>query len=359
MTASSQIIPHSRPTLGSQDVQALTAVARSGQLAQGARAAEFERGVAAYLGVHGGVAVSSGTVALELALLALGIGRGDQVILPSYVCAAPWLATVRVGAEPRMVDVEPQGYAIDPAKTAKAISPRTRAIIVPHPFGLPADLSKLQALGVPLVEDCAQTLGATEGGRLVGSVGSVTVCSFYATKLLCTGEGGMLLSNDPLILEKGRALRDYDEKPTLEAVAFNRKMTDLQAALGVCQLAQFRAFLERRAAIAAQYHDALGHTSLGLPAIPPGRTHVFYRYVVKLPRAASPSRSLEALLTRLERRGVQCRRPVFRPLHRYLGLNGYPNSEEAFETALSVPIYPSMTEEEVTRTAHTLCEELQ
>ena len=359
MTASTQIIPHSRPTLGSQDAQALTAAARSGQLAQGARVAEFERGVAAYLGVQGGVAVSSGTVALELALLALGIGRGDQVILPSYVCAAPWLATVRVGAEPRIVDVEPQTYAIDPAKAAKAVTPRTRAIIVPHPFGLPAELSRLEALGVPLVEDCAQTLGATEGGRLVGSVGRATVCSFYATKLLCTGEGGMLLSSDPLILEKGRALRDYDEKPTLDAAAFNRKMTDLQAALGVSQLAQFRAFLERRAAIAAQYHDALGQTGLGLPAIPPGRTHIFYRYVVRLPQATRSSHSLEALLTRLERRGVQCRRPVFRPLHRYLGLTGYPNSEEAFETALSVPIYPSMTDEEVSRSAHTLCEELR
>jgi len=359
VTASSQIIPHSRPTLGSQDVQALTAVARSGQLAQGARVAEFERGVAAYLGVHGGVAVSSGTVALELALLALGIGRGDQVILPSYVCAALWLATVRVGADPRIVDVEPQGYAIDPARAAKAISPRTRAIIVPHPFGLPADLSRLQALGVPLVEDCAQTLGATEGGRLVGSVGSATVCSFYATKLLCTGEGGMLLSNDPLILEKARALRDYDEKPMLEAAAWNRKMTDLQAALGVSQLAQFRAFLERRAAIAAQYHDALGQTGLGLPAVQPGRTHIFYRYIVRLPRANRSTRPLEALLTRLERRGVQCRRPVFRPLHHYLGLTGCSNSEEAFETALSVPIYPSLTDEDVARAARTLCEELQ
>lgn len=359
MTAATQIIAHSRPSLGSQDAQALTAVARSGQLAQGARVADFERGIAAYLGVRGGVAVGSGTVALELALLTLGIGRRDQVILPSYVCAAPWLATVRVGAEPRIVDVEPQTYAIDPAKAAKAISPRTRAIIVPHPFGLPADLSKLEALGVPLVEDCAQTLGATEGGRLVGSVGKATVCSFYATKLLCTGEGGMLLSNDPVILEKARALRDYDEKPTLEAAAWNRKMTDLQAALGVSQLTQLRTFLERRAAIAAQYHDALNQTGLGLPVVPPGRTHIFYRYIVRLPAANRSTRPLEALLTRLEHRGVQCRRPVFRPVHRYLGLTGYSNSEEAFETALSVPIYPSLTDEEVARAARTLCEELQ
>jgi len=359
VTASLHSIPHSRPTLGSEDVQALAAVARSGQLAQGARVAEFERGLAAYLALQGGVAVSSGTVALELALLALGIGPGDEVILPSYVCAAPWLATVRVGAQPRLVDVELDTYAIDPGETEKAVSPRTRAIIVPHAFGLPADLSKLQALGVPLIEDCAQTLGATEGGRPVGSVGKMAVCSFYATKLLCTGEGGMVLSNDPVILETGRALRDYDEKPTLETAAFNRKLTDLQAALGLSQLAQFRSFLERRAAIAAYYHDALRQTGLVLPAIPPGRSHIFYRYVVRLPRSRRLQQPLEELLTRLERHGVQCRRPVFRPLHRYLGLDGYPNSEEALETALSIPIYPSLTDDEMTRTAHTLCEELR
>lgn len=358
MTVSSAMIPHSRPSLCDEDVRAVTAVLRSGQLVQGSRVEQFERAVAAFVGVHGGVAVSSGTAALELALLALGVGPGDEVILPSYVCAAPWLATVRIRARPRIVDIDLDTYAIDPVATQKALSPRTRAIIVPHPFGLAADLAKLQTLGVPLVEDCAQTLGATVAGRQVGSVGQVAVCSFYATKLLCTGEGGMLLSNDEAILETARALREYDEEPSLHAGSFNYKMTDLQAALGLSQLGRFRSFLERRAAIAAYYQQAFGHTGALLPTVPEGRMHIYYRYVVRLRPSRNAQASMDALLARMERRGVQCRRPVFRALHRYLNLDSYPASEQASETALSVPIYPSMTDDEMTRTARTLCEEL-
>lgn len=352
------MIPHSRPTLGREEVQALAATVESGHLAQGPRVEEFERGLAAFVGVQGGVAVNSGSAALELALLAVGVGPGDEVILPSYVCTALWLAATRVGAQPKLVDIEPATYTIDPDETAKAITSRTRAILVPHLFGLPANLTAVQSLGIPVIEDCAQTLGATEQGRHVGSVGAAAVCSFYATKLLCTGEGGMVLSNDPAVLDKGRALREYDEVPTLETAAFNRKMSDLQAAVGISQLGRLPSFLERRAAIAASYADALNRTGLGLPAVPDGRTHIYYRYVVQLPASRRRGSSLDKLLRRLASRGVQCRRPVFRPIHRYLGLGGFPSSEAAMRSALSIPIYPSMTDEEVSRTAQTLCEEL-
>lgn len=341
--------------VGSDELQALTSVIESGHLAQGPRVEEFEQGMAALLGLAGGVAVSSGTAALEVALKSLGVAPGDEVILPSYVCAAPWLAIVRVGALPKIVDIEPDSYAIDPAEARKALSSRTRAIIVPHLFGLPANLTALQSLGVPLIEDCAQTLGATEAGRLVGTVGAVTVCSFYATKLLCTGEGGMVLSNDRSLLERARALREYDEEPVLDDRAFNYKMTDVQAALGLSQLSRFPAFLERRAAIAASYRKAFGFMSLGLPVIPPGRSHRYYRFVVRLPHEAG---SVASVIARLEQRGVQCRCPVFRPLHRYRDLAGYPVTEEAFAQALSLPIYPSMTDEDVTRTIQVVSEEL-
>ncbi len=358
MTSLSLTIPHSKPTLGPEEVQALSAVVQSGQLSLGPRVAEFERGVAAFIGVEGGVAVSSGTAALQLVLLGLGVGPGDEVILPSYVCVAPWLATVRVGARPRVVDIEPASYAIDPGRAEKVVSSRTKVIIVPHPFGLPADLTRLQALGVPLVEDCAQTLGAVEAGRQVGSVGVAAICSFYATKLLCTGEGGMVVSRDTALLEKCRHYRLYDEELALVSEAFNYKMTDLQAALGLSQLSRFRSFLERRASIAAAYQAAFAQTGLTLPLAPEGRSHIFYRYVVRLGRTGRRRRSLEGILGRLEHRGIQCRRPVFRPLHRYLDLDSYPESEQAMETALSVPIYPTMTDDEVTRTIRTLCEEL-
>jgi perosamine synthetase len=347
------LIAHSRPTLDRHDERAVATVVRSGWLAQGAQVETFERHMAAFVGVRGGVAVNSGTAALKLALLAIGVKRGDEVILPSYVCAAPWLAVRQIGAKPKLVDIEPETYAIDPAQAKKAVTRRTRAIIVPHLFGLPADLTRLQSLHVPLIEDCAQTLGATERGRRVGSVGAASVCSFYATKLLCTGEGGMVLSGKAVVIEKARVLREYDEEPLLVPDSFNRKMTDLQAALGLSQLKRLRQFVRRRRAIAELYRRGLAGADVALPVVPAGRTHCFFRFVIRLRRHA-----VERVMARLERRGVQCRRPVFRPLHQYLKLKGFPESEEAHRMALSVPIYPSMTDRMVARTVTVLREEL-
>ena len=249
----------------------------------------------------------------------------------------------RVGASPRLADIEPRSYNLDPGSVKKALSPRTKAIIVPHLFGLPADLTTLQSFGVPLIEDCAQTLGVSERGRPVGSVGQVAVCSFYATKLLCAGEGGMVLSNDNRLLARARALREYDEGEKLDPRSFNRKMTDLQAAIGLVQLGRFSEFADRRNRIAAGYTAALKALDLPPPAIPEGCTHGYYRYVVQTPKSAGP---LEELLERLAGLGVRCRRPVFRPIHLYLGETGFPASEEAHARALSLPIYPSLTEAE-------------
>ncbi len=355
MTSVLQIF-HSRPTLNAQDARAVAQSVRSGWPSQGARVEQFERRVAAFVGLRGGVAVNSGTAALELALLAIGVKRGDEVILPSYVCAAPWLAVRQIGAVPKLVDIEPDTYAIDPVRAKKALTKRTRAVIVPHLFGLPADLTRLQSLHVPLVEDCAQTLGAKERGRRVGSVGAAAICSFYATKLLCTGEGGMLLSGKSVILEKARVLREYDEEPILVPNSFNRKMSDLEAALGLSQLRRLRKFLQRRRAIAAMYRTSLAGAGVTLPVIPKGRTHCFYRYVIRL-QDGRPG-LLDKVIARLDRRGVHCRRPVFMPLHRYLNLKGFPESEEAHRTALSLPIYPSMTDRMVRRVVTVLHEEL-
>ena len=157
------------------------------------------------------------------------------------------------------------------------------------------------------------------------------------------------------MLERARALREYDEEPVLDDRAFNYKMTDLQAALGISQLNRFRLFLERRSEIAAAYRTAFSSTRLGLPVVPSGRSHVFYRFVVRLSRDIG---SAASVIARLEQRGVQCRCPVFRPLHRYRDLAGCPVTEEAFAQVLSLPIYPSMTDEEVARTIQAVTEEL-
>lgn len=359
------MIPHSRPSLESEDLTGIAETLRSGQIAQGPRVERFERHLAAWLGRAGGVAASSGTAALELALRALGVGPADEVIMPSYVCAAPWHAAARLGATPRLVDISLDTFNLDPQAVARARTPRTRAIIVPHLFGLPADLPHLADLGVPLIEDCAQTLGAQVQGRTVGTVGRLTVCSFYATKLLCAGEGGMVLADEPELLARLRTWRAYDERPALTPGSFNYKLTDMQAALGLSQLARLPAFLARRATIAEQYSRGLKDLAVGLPVVPSGSTHAFYRYVlrVRAAKAKDGSRDLVGLLGRLERRGVQCRRPVFRPLHQYDQYDGeagqaFPCSDEAWATAISIPLYPSLTDEDVARVLQALHEEL-
>ena len=358
MTTVAAMIPHSRPAIEQEDLQATAEVLRSGQIAQGPWVERFERDMATFFGLQGGVAVSSGTAALELALRALKIGAGDEVIMPSYVCPAPWLATQRVGAKAQLVDIDLQTFNIDPAAARCAITKRTRAIIVPHMFGLPADLTALEQLNVPIIEDCAQTLGAMEQGRPVGTVGRLTVCSFYATKLLCGGEGGMVLSNEGALLERAKSLREYDGAATLDPSSFNLKLTDLQAALGLSQLGRFSACHERRSFLAAAYRDVLSSKAAICPSVPPGRSHGYYRFVIRVPLVRADPDGLMDLISRLEQQGIHCRKPVFRPLHRYLDQAGFPHSDEADRTALSIPLYPDLTDDEVRQIQQSLAEVL-
>ncbi|HET7263280.1 MAG TPA: DegT/DnrJ/EryC1/StrS family aminotransferase [bacterium] len=332
------MIAHSRPTIGPEDVDGVARVLQSGHLAQGSVVADFEAAVAGYLGRRGGVATNSGTAALHLALLTLDVGPGDEVLLPSYTCVALLHAVRHVGATPRLVDLAEGEYAMCPREAGRLITSRTRAMIVPHMFGVPADLDALCDLGVPVIEDCAQSLGATYQGRPAGGAGVITVCSFYATKVITTGEGGMLLSNSEVVLRRARDLRDYDGRGALP-VRFNYKMTDMQAALGLSQFGRLSAFLVRRRALAARYHAALRDLPLVLPYPLPQRSHIYYRYVVGIRGAAEAARALREL-------GVECKPPVPRPLHALLGQRGFDRTEHAAATALSLPLYPSLTDDQ-------------
>lgn len=335
-------MPHSRPTLDEADVRAVAEVLRSGQIAQGELTRRFEQEVACFLGVRDGVATSSGTAALHLALLALGVGPGDEVVLPSYTCVALLQAVRYVGATPKLVDLEPGGYNLSVEEVRRAVTRRTRAILVPHMFGFPADIEGICRLGVPVIEDIAQALGATVESRPVGSFGDVAICSFYATKVITTGEGGMVLSNSDLLLRRAREMRDYDGRRRLR-VRFNYKLTDFQAALGLSQVRKLPALLDRRRRLAARYAERIQVLGLQPPVVRPGTNPIFYRYVVAVPDAARAREALQAY-------GVETSPPVFWPLHRYLGVPGFPRTEQAYRTALSIPLYPSLQEEEVNRT---------
>lgn len=334
------MVPHSRPTLGEAEVEAVTRVIRSGQLAQGEETAAFEAELAAAVGRRYGVAVSSGTTGLQVALLALGIGRGDEVLVPSFVCTALLHAVWAVGAAPVVVDVEEGTGNLDPEAAREQLGPRVRAVILPHLFGLPARVEEVEALGLPVIEDCAMAIGSTRRGRPVGSLGTLSVCSFYATKLITTGEGGALLTDDPELARAARGVREYDGLPA-DRPRLNAKTTDLAATLGRVQLARLPGFIARRRELAARYRRLLHDLPLALP--PEDPEHAYFRFVVRT------SGEVESLRSRLEALGVTARRPVARPLHAELGLadEAFPRAATAWRQALSLPIYPSLTEAEL------------
>jgi perosamine synthetase len=327
----------------------VAAVVRRGWVAAGPEVAGFERELASGLGTEAAVAVSSGSAALELALHALGVGAGDEVVIPTYVCDALHHAVTRTGATAVLADADPTTLSLSAADTASRLTPRTRCIIVPHAFGLAADVAPFLALGVPVIEDCAQTLGARLGGRLVGSLGTLAVCSFYATKLLTTGEGGAV-AGPAALLERVRDRRDYDERDDLTP-RFNSKLSDLAAALGRGQLARFDGFVARRRAIAARYRERLRGVRCVMP-VEAGPRHVYHRFVVET--AERPDTVQAALAAR----GVAARRPVYRPAHRALGLSGFPEAERLWARAVSLPCYPTLADDEVDTVAAALREVL-
>ncbi len=339
-------VPHSRPTLDQEEVIAVTAALQSGQLAQGEGVLHFEEALASMIGVSGAAAVSSGTAALHLALMVLEIGEGDEVMIPSFVCTALLNAIRYVRAVPVLVDIDPQSLNMDVHDLRRRLTGKTKAIIVPHMFGLPADIREMIALGIPVIEDCAQSLGSRYQGEPTGRFGTLSVFSFYATKVICTGEGGMIAANDVKLLNRIRDLRDYDEKED-GRLRFNFKLTDVQAALGTAQLRKLPDLIARRQAIARQYDEFFEGKLLSVPGCPPDREHIYYRYVIRTERCRE-------LLDTGRDAGIAYRRPVFKPLHHYLGMTGYPQTDAAFLETVSIPLYPSLSHMEMKIILHHL-----
>jgi len=335
-----EYIPHSRPTLGEGEAAAVSEVIASGYIAQGERVETFETALAETIGVPHAAAVNSGTSALHLTLLAMGVGTGDEVIMPSYVCTALLNAVRYTGAEPIISDVLSDTYNIDPEDARRKLTIKTKAIIVPHMFGLPADLGSLTSLDVPIIEDCAQAIGSTLGGQPAGAFGDVAVFSFYATKMIATGEGGMVVSRNKDLVKRIKALRDYDNREVYR-IRFNYKMTDIQAALGLVQFSRLPAFIKKRREIAGKYDFAFHSKGIRIPAKCNG--HIYYRYIVDTGRDATE------LIDDINLSGIGCDRPVFRPLHRYWGTENCRRTEIVWNRAVSIPIYPSLSNLEIDR----------
>ncbi len=349
-------IPHSRPTINEEDICPVISVLRTGQLATGKEVQEFVGDVCRYveLDTGGGVATNSGTNALYLALKSLGIGTdydvrfepgaiGDEVIIPSYVCRSVLSAVEQAGAQPVLADIEPDSYNIDPADCYSKISENTKAIIVPHMFGTPANLDEFLELrsetGVPFIEDCAQAIGARYKGKKVGSSGDLSIFSFYATKCMTTGgHGGMVLTNSEEALEKLKRMMQYD-KTQNHSESYNYSLTDPQAAMGRSQLRKLDGFNERRREIAKKYDDAF--ICAGLHDLP-AEDSIYFRYVIDVEDTVH-------CIRQMKKHCIDCEKPVFKPLHQYLNCSNddFSNTERAVNRAISIPIYPSMSDEEV------------
>lgn len=336
------MIPHSRPAFDEKDAQAVAEVVRSGFVAEGEKVRLFEEKVAEAAGKKFGAAVSSGTAALHLSLLSLGIGPGDVVALPSFVCSSLLHAVRMAGAEPLLVDARSDSFHMDPAHLEKNMTARTKAVIVPHPFGFPTDLAPFKKLGIPIIEDCAQSIGATLDGRPAGAFGDISIFSFYATKVLATGEGGMVCSDSEEIISRVRDLRGYDNKDD-DIRRFNYKMTDLQAALGISQLEKLKGFIGRRREIARRYDASFASLPLTLPSAKDQGGSICFRYIIRLPEG----QGIDDFISQMRAEGVVCMRPIHKPLHQILGQEGFPCANEAWERSVSVPLYPALKEEEV------------
>ncbi len=344
-----EIIPHSRPLISDTDLNAVISVLKAGQLSQGPKVREFEQKLASFIGKKKALAVSSGSAALHLALLALGIKKDDEVIIPSFVCSAVLNSINYTGATAVLVDIDPLTFNMSVEAAKRAITRKTKAIIVPHMFGCPAEIDKLSELGIPVIEDCAQSVGANFKGKRVGSFGLLSVFSFYATKVMATAEGGMVLSDSEDLMSRIKDLREYDHKDDY-IMRYNYKMTDIQAALGLSQLSFLEKLIDRRREIAARYFQEFKNCDFTLPVWKEGKDHIYYRFVIKTKEDSSE------YIEKFHQKKVMCRRPVYIPLHVYLNLSGFPHTQEAWNKTISIPLYPSLREDEIERIVATVKE---
>jgi perosamine synthetase len=343
------------PDLGAEELAAVAEVLESGQLTMGPKVDEFEAGLRAVCEVDHAVVVSSGTAALHLAVLALGIGPGDEVIVPAYTFPATANVVVLAGAEPVLVDVDPETMNVRPEAVGEAVTERTRAVLVVHLFGRPARWEEIAAAvpdGVELLEDAAGALGARRGGRACGGLGRLGCLSFHPRKIVATGEGGAVTTNDGEIADAIRRLRHHGIEPygafELRRPGLNYRLSDILCAVGIAQLRRLEALLEERERLAAAYAERLGGR-VQLPVADAGDRHGRQAYVVQVD-------DRDAVLSALHDASIQAQIGTY-ALHRlaaYREQGPFPGADACYERALALPFHNRLTEAEIDRVCEVL-----
>jgi len=355
-----RMISIARPLLGKEELKAVKEVFESGELIQGKKVRLFEEEFAEYIGVKHAVAVSNGTAALDLALKALNLRPGDEVVTSAFSFIASGNCALYQGAKPVFADIDPKTFNIDPTDVAKKITAKTKAIIPVHLFGQPADMKPLEEITeehkIVLVEDAAQAHGAEYRGRKVGSIGVVGCFSFYPTKNMTTGEGGMITTSNNEVAERLRLLRDHGQSGKYRHVilGYNYRMTEMSAAVGLVQLKKLDGFNERRRENAKTLTDGIrGIKWLTPPYVADGVKHVFNQFVVRVEENFPLER--DKLVEHLKKFGigvsVHYPIPIYKqPLYLELGYGktNCPMAEDACKHVLSLPVHPAVTKEDIT-----------
>jgi perosamine synthetase len=363
--AATDVIPLAEPVLGPEEEAAVIEVLRSGQLSLGPRVPAFERAFARRLGVDHASAVSSGTAGLHLALRAVGVTEGDEVVTSPFSFVASANAVLFERARPVFADIDARTLNLDPEAAAAAVTERTTALLPVHIFGYPADLPAFERLGLPIVEDACEALGARHAdGAAVGARGHPAAFGFYANKQLTTGEGGMVAVGDAAIKERIDSERNQGRAPDMgwldhDRLGFNYRLTDIACAIGLVQLGRLDGMLADRARVAGWYREALaGIEGVGLPCEDSdGDRRGWFVFVVQVPR----DRDRDEVIHALRGRGVQCK-PYLPAIHlmsfyreRFGHREGeFPVCEDVAARSIALPFFPAMSEGQVTRVAAAL-----
>ncbi|MHB8584455.1 MAG: DegT/DnrJ/EryC1/StrS family aminotransferase [Thermoplasmatota archaeon] len=346
----------SKPAIGAEEERAVIEVLRSGHLASGPRVRAFEEAFAKAHDARFAVATANGTLALELALRAMGVERGDEVIVPAFTFVATANIVLALGARPVFADIDPDSFNLDPEEVGRLLTPRTKAIIPVHLYGNPADITRIQAAapGVPILEDAAQAQGARHKGRPIGGLGAASGFSFYPTKNMTTGEGGMILSNDAAVADLARSAVNHGRGAvaalgTYDHVRWgtNGRLTDIGAAIGLVQLGKLEAWNATRRANAMHLSEGLrGHVLT--PVERAGDTHVFHQYTIRVP---APKR--DRIAAHLKAHGIGFGIYYPKVLYQYPHLAEFsrkcPEAERAVGEVLSLPVHPQLTAAELDR----------
>ena len=332
-------IKHSSPYIDEKAERYILKVLRSGNISTGETVREFEKKLSEFVNVKHCVCVSSGTSALYLILRYLKeISGKDQVIIPSFTCPAILNAVKFAGAVPVFSDIQRDTMCLSVEDVKKKINDRTIAIVFVHSFGYPADLGEFLKTDIKIIEAIAQSIGAKTGDK-----GYASFSSFYATKIITTGEGGAVFSNDAELVNQVRDFINYDKKEYAENIRFNFKMSDIQAALGISQLENIEFILGARKKIAKIYYEELSDIKVKLPP----KTGIFYRFVVDV------GKNSDDIIQKAREKGIEVDKPIYKPLHLFYGQAGQlPVTEQVYRNSISLPIHPRMTTEDAKAVAY-------